>query len=169
MRLKYTRIATRLQRHGLSLDESWDAIGKTYIMWVTNPPNEVESEAQAAELFFKKCLGWHWAWRLQPSLIEKAVATRQAIEDSLPEEQPEELFEAPRQTEGDIDFISDIIKAVPQQFKIPLTVVCHALLSRGLTKPLTVETCRRILKEHKIPNTSENARQIYTFLTTWRP
>lgn len=169
MALKYTRIAARLQRRGLSIDESWDAIGKTYIMWVTNPPNDVESEAQAAELFYKKCLGWHWAWRLQPTLIEKAVATRQTIEAALPEESSDELFEAPAQCEADIDFISDIIKGVPQHFKIPLTVVCHALLSRGLTKPLTVETCRRILKEHKIPNTSENARQIYTFLTTWRP
>lgn len=77
----------------------------------------------------------------------------------------------PADTETDADYIIELAKEVPDEYRWPVIVVCHDLLSSRIQnrKPLTVETTRQLLKRRKIPNTSEIARQVYTFLTTRRP
>ena len=82
----------------------------------------------------------------------------------------EELSVAPAEPESDAAYLLDITKHLSEDNRIAVLVVAHELLSsRNVNrKPLTVEMTRQLLKRHKIPNTSEYARQVYTFLTTLR-
>ena len=75
---------------------------------------------------------------------------------------------APPDEETDTDYIVTLVRDVPEEFKWPVMIVCHDLLTSRIKKrqPLTVEMTRQLLKRRQIPNTSEVARQVYTFLTT---
>lgn len=76
----------------------------------------------------------------------------------------------PEEVQGDMDYIVELIRDAPEEYKWPITIVCHDLLTSRIKnrQPLTVEMTRQLLKRRKIPNTSEMARQVYTFLTTRR-
>lgn len=82
----------------------------------------------------------------------------------------EELSIAPPEPESEHEYLLDITKHLSEDNRIAVLVVAHELLSsRNVNrKPLTVEMTRQLLKRHRIPNTSEYARQVYTFLTTLR-
>lgn len=173
MALDWTRIAKRLMRRGLTENQAWSAISQTYISYVQNPP-EIRTENELAELMYQKCIGWHCAWVMQPCLIEKAVATKNEILQNRettwndPEHcvHEEQLYVSPAETESDTDYIADLLKLVPQTMRIPTLIVVQAILKRPPTKPLTVEACRKLLQKSNVCNTSEYARQVYTFLTT---
>lgn len=77
----------------------------------------------------------------------------------------------PEDVQTDTDYVVEIAREVPEEFRWPVIVVCHDLLTSRIQhrQPLTVEMTRQLLKRRKIPNTSEIARQVYTFLTTRRP
>lgn len=80
----------------------------------------------------------------------------------------DDLFIAPAPIKSDIDFIIETISNVPDSYRIPVTVVITELLKNDerKRKPLTVEMTRQYLKRAHVPNTSEMARQVYTYLTT---
>lgn len=80
----------------------------------------------------------------------------------------DDLFKAPPEIESDIDYILDLIRHIPEPYRIPVTVVITGLLKNDerKRKPLTVEMTRQYLKRAHVPNTSEMARQVYTYLTT---
>ena len=170
MALDYNRIAERLKRHGLTENQAWDAISREYIS-ITNNPGVYENDSAAAEHFFIGAYGWYHTAKIHPTLVERAVAEKdkileareRATESSITED---DLYISPKQVESDIDYIVDTLKLVPIAFRIPAFCVMQSLLKHPPTKPLTPETCRRILKEHSIKNTSEYARQVFTFLTT---
>lgn len=167
MALDWTRIAKRLMRRGLTENQAWSAISQTYISYVTSPP-EIRSENELAELMYQKCIGWHFSWLTQPCMIEKAVATKnealQEYDDRSVTE--DDLFVSVADTESDTDYIADLLKLVPQTMRIPTLIVIQSILKRPPTKPLTVESCRKLLQKANVCNTSEYARQVYTFLTT---
>lgn len=167
MALDWTRIARRLMRRGLTENQAWSAVSQTYISYVTSPP-EIRTENELAELMYQKCIGWHFSWLTQPCMIEKAVATKndalQEYDDRSVTE--DDLFVSPIDSESDADYIADLLKLVPQTMRIPTLIVIQAILKRPPTKPLTVEACRKLLQKAGICNTSEYARQVYTFLTT---
>ena len=167
MTLDWTRIARRLMRRGLTENQAWSAVSQTYISYVTSPP-EIRTENELAELMYQKCIGWHFSWLTQPCMIEKAVATKngalQEYDDRSVTE--DDLFVSPIDSESDADYIVDLLKLVPQTMRIPTLIVIQAILKRPPTKPLTVEACRKLLQKAGICNTSEYARQVYTFLTT---
>lgn len=179
MALDYKRIAARLVRHGLSENQAWDAISREYIS--LNGSNiEYINDAQAAQHFFIGAFGWYKSTILRPCLTERAVESkyfeleRQTINaqqssnggPTLPED---ELYVSPEEMQSDVDFMCKVLKPVPQALKVPTLCVLSSLLKHAPTKPITVETCRRILKENGIKNGSELSRQIYTFLTTRKP
>ena len=169
MDLDWTRIAQRLLRRGLSNDQAWSAIGQAYISYISNPPATVNSTNELAEYFYLKCIGWHFSWLTQPCAIEKAVANKDSEIAKRSTDGPfaeDELFESPEVVQDDVDYVSDLLKLVPQSMRIPTLIVVQAILKRPPTKPLTVEACRKILQKAKVCNTSEYARQVYTFLTT---
>lgn len=103
--------------------------------------------------------------------LESATRKLQRLNSSLAKEDQvtmEELSIAPKEPESDHEYLMDITKHLSEDNRIAVLVVAHDLLSsRNVNrKPLTVEMTRQLLKRHKIPNTSEYARQVYTFLTT---
>ena len=167
MALDWTRIARRLMRRGLTENQAWSAVSQTYISYVTSPP-EIRTENELAELMYQKCIGWHFSWLTQPCMIEKAVAAKndalQEYDDRSVTE--DDLFVSPIDDESDNDYIADLLKLVPQTMRIPTLIVIQSILKRPPTKPLTVEACRKLLQKAGVCNTSEYARQVYTFLTT---
>lgn len=169
--IDYNRLVDRLCRSGLTKDQAWSAVSKAYISACDSGASAV-NEAQMAQYMYMKALGWHWNWITKPTLIEQAVSTkdqefRARTEGRETENITEdELFEAPRQETTDADYMAELITLVPQPYRIPVLCVVQAILKRPPTKPLTVESCRKILQKSNITNTSEYARQIYTFLTT---
>lgn len=167
MALDWTRIAKRLMRRGLTKNQAWSAVSQTYISYVTSPP-EIRTENELAELMYQKCIGWHFSWLTQPCMIEKAVATKnEALQEYDDRSMTEDdLFVSPANGENDTDYIADLLKLVPQTMRIPTLIVIQSILKRPPTKPLTVEACRKLLQKANICNTSEYARQVYTFLIT---
>lgn len=168
----YTKIANRLMRHGLTPDQAWSAISRAYISVAESGGTSV-SESQAAQYIFVKALGWHWNWVTKPTLIERAVDAKaqeyinrsRGLDEELSED---ELFVAPPEDESDADYMAAVLQLVPQAYRVPVLCVMQAILKRPPTKPLSVEACRKILQKCDIPNTSEYARQVYTFLTTFK-
>jgi hypothetical protein len=77
----------------------------------------------------------------------------------------------PEEVQSDMDYIVELVHEAPEEYKWPITVVCHDLLTSRIKnrQPLTVEMTRQLLKRRKIRNTTEIARQVYTFLITRRP
>lgn len=177
MALDWTRIAKRLMRRGLTENQAWSAVSQTYISYMTSPP-EIRTENELAELMYQKCLGWHFSWLTQPCMIEKAVATKDNLmqvilargnhDDNVTcsEDEMYAIYTDRREEESDADYIADLLRLVPQTMRIPTLIVIQAILKRPPTKPLTVEACRKLLQKAGICNTSEYARQVYTFLTT---
>lgn len=168
----YTRIARRLMRHGLTPDQAWSAISRAYISYAESGAASV-NESQAAQYIFVKALGWHWNWVTKPTFIERAVDAKaqeyidrsRNLDEAFSED---ELFVAPPEDESDADYMATVLQLVPQAYRVPVLCVMQAILRRPPTKPLSVEACRKILQKCNIPNTSEYARQVYTFLTTFK-
>ena len=168
--IDWTQIHDRLVRSGLSPDNAWDALSKTYIGFVEGSV-ESQSEAQAAEYLFQTAKMWAFCWKVRPTLIEKAVQAKDNILDAANERgegiAEDEIFVAPIEHD-EADYIADLLGGVPQTYRVPTLVVISALFKRPPTKPLTVEACRKLLQKAGVGNTTEYARQVYTFLTTLR-
>lgn len=168
--LNYEQIAARLMRHGLTKNQAWDAISREYLS-LEGRNIEYVNDAQAAQHFFVGAFGWHRSAVLRPCLTERAVESkrfeleRQSTNNgsAIPED---EIYVSAEEMQDDVDFMCEVLEPVPQAFKIPTLCVLSSLMKHAPTKPITVETCRRILKENGIKNGSELSRQIYTFLTT---
>lgn len=173
MALDYKQIAARLMRHGLTENQAWDAISREYLS-LSGREIEYVNDAQAAQHFFIGAFGWHKSTVLRPCLTERAVESkhfeleRQSANNgsAIPED---EIYISPEEMQNDVEFMCQVLEPVPQMFKVPTLCVLSSLMKHAPTKPITVETCRRILKENGIKNGSELSRQIYTFLTTRKP
>lgn len=165
--LNYAGIVWRLVKAvHCTENEAWTAVNQAYLRLYENPPDQVPvNTAQWAELFFVTAKKWWVAWKIQPCVIEQAVKTRQKIE-SVGEDKPDNLEGVTSEEHDELGFVSDLVGHVPQMYKISTLVVVKTLLDNPPNKPVSVETCRKILQKHKIPDTSEQARQVYTFLTT---
>jgi hypothetical protein len=174
MAIDYERIAARLQRQGLNRNEAWDAISKTYITAERcQAEAQAESEAQLAEYLYQTALWWHKCWLRDTPFIVIAVRNKDSEVARLnggddPHLTEDEVFVDPPKPQSDADYIADLLKTVPLSMRIPTLCVIHKLLDHPPTKPLSVETCRKILQKAGIGNTSEFARHVYTFLTTLR-
>lgn len=159
--IDYDRIVSVIMRRtGKSRDEAWDGLMEAYL---TVDRNRSEPE-QASYLIINGSLK---ALMDNYDLVHKATVFE--CEMGLDPDQTyydNVIVEADNLT--DMDYIIELISDVPVDYKIPVAVVAKALLSNGQRKPLTVEATRQLLKASKIPNTSETARQVYTFLTTLR-
>lgn len=170
--LDWELVAKRLVHKGLTKDQAWSAIGRTYIT-ISEQNVTAVNDAQLAEYAYKTALWWHLCWITRPTQIETAVAekwrhlsdAKRTYDDDVSED---ELFVAPSEPQSDADYIAEILRMVPQAMRIPTLCVIQDLLKRPISKPLSVESCRKILQKAGIKNTSEFARQVYTFLTTLR-
>lgn len=148
-------------------NEAWDAVNQAFLRLYENPPEITPvSTAQWAELFFVTAKKWWLAWKLQPCIIQKAVAVRRAVERATDDEPSADVYGISETEHNELGLIADLVGHVPHMYKISTLIVVKTLLDSPPTKPISVETCRKILQKHKIPDTSEQARQVYTFLTT---
>lgn len=78
-----------------------------------------------------------------------------------------EMFVAPERQTTDLEYLKELIRHVPKPYRLSVIVVAkHLLDNECQRKPLSVEMTRQYLKAASIPNTSEMARQVYTYLTT---
>lgn len=160
----HDRIVRRMQ---CDSDTAWTAISKTYL---TLNHDSTERE-QAWYLYNIGCKRVLDAWLSDDivdygvRLMTKRLATLKHEDINATED---ELFEAQPPIPEDIDYIIEIIGRVPDLYRIPVTVVVTELLKNDerKRKPLTVEMTRQYLKKHRVANTSEMARQVYTYLTT---
>lgn len=165
--LNYTGIVWRLVKAvHCTENEAWTAVNQAYLRLYENPPDQVPvNTAQWAELFFITAKKWWIAWKIQPCMIEQAVKTRQNIEKQL-DDSPDNLEGITEPEHDELGFVADLVGHVPQMYKISVLIVVKTLLDSPPNKAISVETCRKILQKHKIPDTSEQARQVFTFLTT---
>lgn len=170
--VNYETICHRIQRK-MCCDNNtaWTAISQAYLSMDTNIPEQ----QQAYYLYNTGCfrvMDIYCQNRLldmanthMTSMI-KQIQKKSDDADSITED---DLFKAPPEVQLDIDYIIDIINGIPEQYRIPVTVVMTELLknSERKRKPLTVEMTRQYLKRARVPNTSEMARQVFTYLTTF--
>lgn len=173
--LNYKGIVWRLVKAvHCSENDAWTAVNQAYLRLYENPPDEMPvNVAQWAELFFVTAKKWWLAWKLQPCIIEQAVATRKSIESTMNKDESDQiecqaskLYGIAPAEQDEIGLITDLIGYVPKEYRIATLVVIKTLLDRPPTKPVSIETCRKILQANQIANTSEMARQVFTYLTT---
>lgn len=160
----HNRIVRRMQ---CDSDTAWTAISKAYL---TLDRDSTERE-QAWYLYNIGCKRVLDTW-LSNDVVDYGVRLMTKRLAALKREDAyvteDELFEAPRPVSEDVDYITEIIRQVPDIYRIPVTVVVTELLKNDerKRKPLTVEMTRQYLKKNRVTNTSEMARQVYTYLTT---
>ena len=163
----HDRIVRRMQ---CDKNEAWTAISKAYL---TLNHDSTERE-QAWYLYNIGCKRVLDAW-LSNDIVDygmrltaKRLAAIKREIDYDPDITEDDLFVAPTPIQEDIDYIIEIIGRVPDIYRIPVTVVITELLKNDerKRKPLTVEMTRQYLKKNRVANTSEMARQVYTYLTT---
>jgi hypothetical protein len=156
-----------IRKTGRSRNEAWEGLNEAYL-YVDRTRSEAEIAAYLIEYGAKKCIKDHYV------TVNKIMVKTPAIVDV--DDEPEnrwvdfgDALPAEEDDQEDNDFILETLEPVPKDFKIPVAVVVKALLTNGKRRPITVEAVRQLLKTNNIGNTSENARQVYTYLTThWR-
>jgi hypothetical protein len=168
--LNYNAIHNRIIRKmACSSNQAWSAIAQAYLTMDKSMPEHW----QANYLYHVGCyrvLDDYYCY----NVLDRANAAT-AVEIKILQGRNEDfeiteddLFKAPPAIEEDIDYILDLVRRVPDQYRIPVTVVVTELLKNDerKRKPLTVEMTRQYLKKNHVANTSEMARQVYTYLTT---
>lgn len=70
--------------------------------------------------------------------------------------------------ESDGAFILRATRPIPKQYRLAAAVVMARLLKARERKPLSVEMTRQYIKSAGLPEASEQARQVFTYLTTRR-
>ena len=169
--IDYENIVSAIQRrYGVDRNTAWEGMNTAFLQL-----DRTRSEAeQAAYLINVGCLK---IWQDKFDSVESRTITQTEWNFDTSTNKPDdddhcsiELFIAPPEPEqSDNDFIIDIVRHVPQRYRFGVAVVIAALLKENRKrKPLTVEMTRQYLKRAKVPNTTEQAQQIYTFLTTLR-
>lgn len=68
--------------------------------------------------------------------------------------------------ESDGAFVLRATRPVPKQYRLATAVVMARLLKARERKPLSVEMTRQYIKNAGLPEASEQARQVFTYLTT---
>lgn len=169
--IDYEKIVSVIQRrYDVDRNTAWEGLNTAFLQL-----DRTRSEAeQAAYLMNVGCLKI-WADKYDSVTSRSITETEFNFDNSLSsidedDHAMRELFIAPPEPEqGDNDFIIDIVRHVPQQYKFGVAIVVAALLKADRQrKPLTIEMTRQYLKRAKIPNTTDQAKHIYTFLTTLR-
>lgn len=169
--IDYENIASAIQRrYGVDRNTAWEGLNTAFLQL-----DRTRSEAeQAAYLMNVGCLKI-WADKYDSVTSRSITETEFNFDNNLgsPDDDDHairELFIAPPEPEqSDTNFVLDVIKHVPQEYKIGVAVVVMALLKADRQrKPLTIEMTRQYLKRAKVPNTTDQAKHIYTFLTTLR-
>lgn len=70
--------------------------------------------------------------------------------------------------ESDGAFICRATAPVPKQYRLATAIVMARLLNGRERKPLSVEMTRQYIKSAGLPEASDQARQVFTYLTTRR-
>lgn len=163
--INYNSIVYHIKKKmGCSSAQAWDGLTEAYLQLDRSRP---EPE-QVAYLCKVGCI------KIYNDLYNTdATVLRQAKALTDPETD-EDLYAAAEEPCGDAEYIAALVKPVPKQYKLGVAVVSSRLLARTYgwrrrqhdSKPLNVETTRQILKQAGIPDTSEQARQVFTYLTT---
>lgn len=152
-------------------DEAWSGINQAYLGLDTS-----FDEAQQAKWLKVSACGWILTWRTNPSLVTKAADERHRREQSIAQnadrdggiDTDDDIFVAPAPQREDKELIAELVKLAPKEYRLSLTIVVLKLLHHAPTKPVSQETVRKILQAAKIPNTSDQAAHVYTFLSTIR-
>lgn len=152
-----------------SMNEAWTAVSQLYIELDKNK----SEEEQWAYLTYNGPLRVSEA-KTRGRVLEHIEYTKlkdkacKFYSDSKEMQEPSEALAAPPDEQTDAEYLLEITKSLyPWQRICVLTVAKHLLDSNTVVrKPLSVEVTRKLLGKAKIPNSSEMARQVHTFLTT---
>lgn len=79
---------------------------------------------------------------------------------------PTSSIETSADEESDGAFILRASRPVPNRYRLAAAVVMARLLKARERKPLSVEMTRQYIKNAGLPEASEQARQVFTYLTT---
>lgn len=168
--LDFTSIHAKIiRRLHCTSDEAWTGISSAYLT-VNRDSTEREQAWYLYDIGCKRVLDvWlsnnilDYGIRLTAKRLKQLKYINE--DDTITED---DLFISSAPAKSDIDFIIETITSVPDDYRVPVTVVITELLKNDerKRKPLTVEMTRQYLKRAHVPNTSEMARQVYTYLTT---
>lgn len=162
--IDYEKIVSRIQnRNACDRDEAWTAVAIAYLKLDAG-----RSEAEQAEYLYRTGNMRVLDMRLSdPREIPVSQLHARAEEEDEPDWR-DNLFVSPSDTDEN-KYMMDLIRMVPEGYRIPLALVVHSLLNgrvRNRKRPLTVEMTRHYLKRARIPKATEMARQVHTFLMT---
>lgn len=159
-----------IRRLHCTSDEAWTGISSAYLT-VNRDSTDREQAWYLYDVGCKRVLDTWLSNGILDYGIRLTAKRLKALkhineDDDLTED---DMFVASVPVEPDIDFIIGLIADIPEDFRIPVTVVVTELLKNDerKRKPLTVEMTRQYLKRAHVPNTSEMARQVFTYLTTF--
>lgn len=171
--INYENICSRIQAaRGCSRDTAWDAIASAYLSM--DKSIAVTDAQQAAYIYKAACMraiNVFTAGRVVDEAQRAMDFLRNKLAGANPDDRDlsdDDLFVAQQDPQTIAQYLRELVADLPVDYKIAVLVVVHALLEPNdrQRKPLSVEMTRQYLKRAKIKNTSEYARQVYTFLTT---
>lgn len=156
-------IVSRIQsRTECDRDEAWTAISTAWLKIDRN-----RSEPEQAEYLFIAGSMRVLDGRTSDSKVVP-VSWLHCQDEDEDSDWRDNLFVS-REQNDDNQYIIQLVREVPEMYRLALAYVVHSLLSspvRNRRKELTLETTRQYLKKAGIPKATEMARQVHTFLTT---
>lgn len=168
--IDFNVLAGRVMRYcRCSREDALSAIAEAYIAC-----DKTRSEAEQAQYMYVSACYTRLdhvsrtvkATREQQDMNEALARLKLIDEDAT----LEDLSVAPEEVQADSEYLLELTNKLPAVYRMAVIAVAHTLLTSRIKnrRPLTVEMTRQLLKKRKIPNTSEMARQVYTFLTTFK-
>lgn len=169
--IDYEKIVSVIQRrYGVDRNTAWEGLNTAFLQL-----DRTRSEAEQAAYLMNVGCRKIWDDKYDSVTSRSITETEFNFDNQLSsidddDHAMRELFIAPPEPEQDNnDFIIDIVRHVPQQYKFGVAIVVAALLKTDRQrKPLTIEMTRQYLKRAKVPNTTDQAKHVFTFLTTLR-
>lgn len=164
-----------IKRARCSRNAAWSAIAEAYLS-VDRSKSEGEQAAYILGTAPYRVLNQAYHLGAEDFIAyDKLVRASSALDDVLTDP-TENLTTAlgpiePAAPEDDItddEYLLEITKRLFPMQRICVIIVCKQLLNsrKQARKPLTPERIRQLLKGRNIPQPSEMAKQVYTFLTT---
>lgn len=170
MAIDFEAIASIVMRKAhCDRNAAWDAISLTWLQVDKTVPEKQQAGYLIQVAPLKVLTDAYSTARYLVPMTHYLNPNKSVYDDHVDDEDDSafEMFVAPERQTTDLEYLKELIRHVPKPYRLSVIVVAkHLLDNECQRKPLSVEMARQYLKAAGIPNTSEMARQVYTYLTT---